>query len=68
MASGNWSTSMIRPRNWLSRRLSSLVIEPTSTVNDASVTLVPSIVIDPVIWLLRPAAVVLTPNRTSSTR
>ena len=27
VASGNWSTSMIRPRNWLSRRLSSLMID-----------------------------------------
>jgi hypothetical protein len=59
---------MIRPWNWPSRSLRSLLTDPIWTTNDAAVTRVPLIVIDPVIWLVRPTAVACWPASTSLTR
>jgi len=59
---------MIRPLNWPSRRLWSLVTVVMSTEKVALVTVVPLRVIDPVIELVRPTAVWLCPNSTSLTR
>ena len=59
---------MMRPLNWPSRRLWSLVTEVMSTVKLASVTVVPLTIIDPEIELVRPTAAWLWPKRTSFTR
>jgi hypothetical protein len=59
---------MIRPRNCTSRSLSLLLIVAIWTVKPAAVTVVPLIVMSPVIALVRPTAVWFWPNRTSFTR
>ena len=59
---------MMRPRNWLSRRDSSLVTVVMSTVTVTPVTAFPSMTSSPVTSWVRPAAVVLRPRSTSSTR
>ncbi len=59
---------MMRPWNWSSRRLSSLVTVVMSTMNRAPAMEVPATVIDPVTWLVRPTATLLYPKRVSLTR
>ena len=59
---------MIRPRNWRSRLLWSLVTADIFVVNDAAETWVPLIVIEPDTSDVRPTAVVDCPKRTSFTR
>ncbi len=53
---------MMRPWNWPSRWLWSLVTVVMSTLNDAFVTLVPAIVIEPVTSLVRPTAAASWPK------
>jgi hypothetical protein len=68
VAVGYWVTFMIRPRNWLSRRLSSLVTEARSMEMAAVSTVVPEIVTAPSTLPVRPTASTLCPKRTSLTR
>lgn len=68
VAVGNWSTCMIRPLNWPSRRESSLLNVVMSTVSSVAVTVVPDTVIVPVIELVRPAPAVSSPASVSFTR
>src|ERR1700738_2925632 len=53
---------MIRPWNWLSRWLWSLFTVVMSTLKLPAVTSVPLMLIDPVMALVRPTAVLLWPN------
>src|SRR5262249_14573637 len=59
---------MIRPLNWASRWLWSLWIVAIGTRKLAAVTMLPLMTRWPVIWLVRPTAVVFWPRRTSFTR
>src|ERR1700682_1172048 len=59
---------MIRPWNWLSRWLWSLFTVVMSTMKRPAVTCVPLMVIDPVMVLVRPTAVLLWPNSVSLIR
>ena len=68
VAVGYWRTFMIRPRNWLSRWLLSLVTEARSMEMSAVSTLAPARVRAPSTLLVRPTASVLWPKRTSLTR
>ena len=68
VAVGKLLTSMTRPRNWLSRRDSSLVTVAMSTLRSTAFTVVPSITMVPVTLLVRPTAVFFWPNSTSLTR
>ena len=68
MAVGYWVTSMIGPSKCALRSLWSLTTLAMSTVKDPLVTVVPAIVSEPHIWLVRPTAVAFCPSRTSCTR
>ena len=68
VAVGYADVSMIRPRNWTSRWLSSLVTVSIAAVKVPAVTVVPLIVMWPVTALVRPTATWFCPNSTSITR
>ena len=68
VAVGKLAVSMIRPWNWRSRFAWSLVTLVRSAVKLAVCTVVPLIVMSPVIAVVLPTAVVLWPNSTSGTR
>ena len=59
---------MIRPLNCASRWLWSLLIVAIWTVNDAAVTVVPLMVMLPLMSLVRPTATLFWPASTSLTR
>ena len=68
VAVGKLSVSIRRPRNWLSRRSSSLTTVVRSASNEPSVTCAPASVSWPVTWSVRPTPSVSCPNSTSTTR
>jgi hypothetical protein len=68
VAFGNSAVLRMRPCTWLSRLSESLFRPVRSAVKVASSTVVPSIVIVPVTPVVRPAASVLCPKRTSWAR
>src|SRR5262249_19552931 len=61
-------TSMIRPSNWASRWLWSLWMVAIATVKAAAVTVLPLMVRSPLMWLVRPTAMLFWPSSTSFTR